>query len=261
MHLGTLPPAQAFFFLLCDKTQPIAPTGGVRTFHSDRWQAHPGVHPYASRQMNAVQEKPLARNAALLDGVVATLKGCRYFQTMRPAVLKEVLKKGHYLEVPPDTRLIHESDADDDIYFLLEGSLKILSGEKLIIRLNAPGDIVGEFAVVSDSPRSADVVTETDSKLVRISSAVIKRGKSDPERTIQFYTVFSHIMAAKLNETSRRAKLYEDAVLEVREIATSNTRLETEIADKLQEILLYSKVIDSSTEAMLVTDIEGRIQR
>jgi diguanylate cyclase (GGDEF)-like protein/PAS domain S-box-containing protein len=211
--------------------------------------------------MNTVLEKPLSRHAALLEGIVATLMGCRYFQTMKPAVLRDVLKKGTYLEVPGDTQLIREAALDDDIYFLLDGALKVLSGEKLIIRLNTPGDIVGEFAVVSDSPRSADVVTEGECKLVRISSAVIKRGKSDPARTIQFYTLFSHIMAAKLNETSRRAKLYEDAVLEAREIASSNTRLESEIADKLHEILLYSKVIESSSEAMLVTDMAGRIQR
>jgi diguanylate cyclase (GGDEF)-like protein/PAS domain S-box-containing protein len=211
--------------------------------------------------MKAVREKSLARNAALLDETVAMLTRCRYFETMTPAVLREVLKKGSYLEAEADTRLIRESDLDDDIYFLLEGSLKVLSGEKLIIRLNTPGDIVGEFAVVSDSPRSADVIAEVPTRLVRISSAVIKRGEADPARTIQFYTVFSHIMAAKLRETSRRARLYEDAVLEVQEITTSNTRLESEISDKLQEILLYSKVVESSSEAMLVTDKEGRIQR
>jgi len=211
--------------------------------------------------MKAIREKSLARNAPLLNQAVAELTRCRYFETMTPAVLREVLRKGTYLEVDPETRLIRESELDDDIYFLLEGSLKILSEEKLVARLNTPGDVVGEFAVVSEGPRSADVYTDAPTRLVRISSAVIKQGKATPEKMIEFYMAFSHILAAKLRETSRRARLYEEAVLEARAIASSNTRLETEIADKLQEILLYSKVVESSSEAMVVTDTDGHVQR
>src|SRR5262249_53578247 len=144
-------------------------------------------------------EKPLARNLDLLEQVVGTLSECRYFQTMKKSVLREVVKKGKYIEVPGETRLIHESDLDDDIYFLLEGSLRIVSGENMVLRRTTPGDTVGELAVVSDSPRSADVYTEGPAKLVKISSSVIKRGNAEPARTIQFYTLFSHIMAAKLN--------------------------------------------------------------
>ena len=102
---------------------------------------------------------------------------------------------------------------------LLEGSLAVKSGDKLILRLNTPGDIAGEFAVVSSSPRSADVVTEVPSRLIRASSSVVKQTDSNPELALQFITVFSHIMAAKLRETSGRAKLYEDAVLEAQEMA------------------------------------------
>jgi diguanylate cyclase (GGDEF)-like protein/PAS domain S-box-containing protein len=211
--------------------------------------------------MDFSQEKSLAQDKALLGEALAVLSQCRYFETMTSELLGEVLRTGTYLEAPPETLLIRESSLDDDIFFLLEGSLKIASGEKLVLRLNTPGDIVGEFAVVSDQPRSADVYTEVRSRLVRIASGVIKEARSDPGRTIQFLTLFAHIMAAKLRETSRRARLYEDAVLEAREFASSNTRLETEIADKLQEILLYSKVIESSSEAMVITDKKGRIER
>ncbi|MBI3992878.1 MAG: diguanylate cyclase, partial [Candidatus Lambdaproteobacteria bacterium] len=66
---------------------------------------------------------------------------------------------------------------------------------------------------------------------------------------------------AKLRETSQRAKLYEDAVMEAREIASSHAELESEIDDKLQEILLYSKVIESSGDAVVITDMQQHVMR
>ena len=211
--------------------------------------------------MKSKGEINLARSPAQLKKSLELLIGCKYFETMTADNLRQVLKKSTYLEVPAGTKLIKEGSKDDDVYFLLKGSLAVKSGDKLILRLNAPGDIAGEFAVVSSSPRSADVVTEVPSRLVRVSSSVVKQTDSNPELALQFITVFSHIMAAKLRETSSRAKLYEDAVLEAQEIATSHTKLESDIEDKLQEIMLYSKVIETSNDAVMIADTSGVIQR
>ena len=207
--------------------------------------------------MKAKSEKSLLRNKKLLDESVAILLKGKYFQTMTEETLRHVLKQGTYLEVPKGANLIKEGGLDDDLYFLLKGSLRVLSGEKLILKLDSPGDVAGEFAVVSSAPRSADVVAASASRLIRVSSSVV----NDPASSTQFLMAFSHIMAAKLVETSSRAKLYEDAVLEVQEIASSHSKLEGEIGDKLQEITLYSKVIETGNDAVLITDNDGVIQR
>jgi diguanylate cyclase (GGDEF)-like protein len=211
--------------------------------------------------MKATREKSLARNKKLLEDALAILIKGRYFETMTEENLRHVLKEGTYLEVPAGTPLIKEGGLDDDLYFLLAGALEVLSSDKQILKLNTPGDVAGEFAVVSSAPRSADVIAEEPSRLVRVSSSVVKESESRPELASQFLTLFSHIMAAKLRETSRRAKLYEEAVLEVKEIASSQVKLEEEIQDKLQEITLYSKVIETGNDAVVVTDTGGTIQR
>ena len=211
--------------------------------------------------MKAVVEKPLARNKALLEETLGVLLQCRYFQNMSADLLREVLRKGTHLAVPAETTLIRESDLNDDLFFLLAGSLKVVSAQKLVLRYTDPGDVVGELAVLSDQPRSADVIAEVQSQLVRISSTLVKTALSDPERAVQFLTMFAHIMAAKLRETTRRARLYEDSVLEAQEMASSQTRLESEIAERLKEVLLYSKVVESSSEAMVITGPDGTVER
>jgi diguanylate cyclase (GGDEF)-like protein len=209
----------------------------------------------------AVHGLLLGPHSQLIEEILEQLIGCRYFKTMTPDILRMVLKMGEYLEVPAGTVLIREGAPDDDMFFLLEGELAAKSGNKLILRLTEPGDVVGEFAVVSAQPRSADVISETPARLVRVTTSFLQRWSANPKLVVEFYTIFSHIMAAKLRETSRRAQLYEDAVLEAREMATSHTRLESEIEEKLNEILLYSKVIESSHSAVIVTNVDGVVMR
>ncbi|MEE8555435.1 MAG: diguanylate cyclase [bacterium] len=207
------------------------------------------------------RETALREDPKLLKSVLGTLKESHYFRAMNEAYLRELLLGSVYLEVPAGTLLIREGAHDEDVYFLLEGTAGIYSGDKAILKLSDPGDIIGEFAVVSAAPRSADVRADTPSKVVRVSAAVVKDPDADPKLVSQFLNVFNHIMAVKLRETSLKARLYEDAVSKAQEMASSNVRLEGEIEDRLQEVLLYSKVVELSNDAVLVTEPDGTVQR
>ena len=219
------------------------------------------TEPAGKNGMKAVIEKSLVRNKALLEETLTLLLQCRYFRTLPADLLREVLHKATFLDVPRGIPLIREADPGEDMFFLIEGSLKVVSADKLVARFTDPGDVVGELAVLSEQPRSASVVTEAQSRLVRISSSVIRSALGDPKRAVQFLTMFAHIVAAKLRETTRRARLYEDSVLEAQQMASSQTRLESEIAERLREVLLYSKVAEASSEAMIVTSPDVTIER
>lgn len=213
----------------------------------------------SGRKNSKIKRALIAPNSKLTRQLVSQLSKTRYFKTMTPDILRVVLKSGEYLEVPEGTILIEEGKQDTDMFFLLEGNLAAKSEGKVIIRFDSPGDVVGEFAVVSDQPRSADIVAETPSKLVRVSTSFLRRWSANPKLVVEFYTTFSHILTNKLRETSRRAELYEEAVVEVREITTTQSQLESEIEEKLKEIRRYSRVIESNQAAVLITDPEGII--
>ena len=210
---------------------------------------------------NKIHEVRLENEPALLDEIISTLQDGQYTRTMASELLRDVLQSGTYLEVPEGVSVIKEGDKDDDVYFLLEGQMDVRSDGKLILSLDAPGDIIGEFAVVSSAPRSADVSAERPSRLVRVSSTIVKDPEGDPQRANQFLNAFTHIMAAKLRETSLRAKLYEDAMMEAEAFASSAHRLEGEVQDKLQQVKLYSRVIELTNDAVLITDTDGIVQQ
>lgn len=211
--------------------------------------------------MSATMTRPLANEPALLQETVERLAPCRYFQTMSADVLSHVLHGGTLVDVPPDTLLIREGEQENAFYVLLEGQVSVRSRGSVILLLDTPGDIIGEMAVISAAPRSADVVVESASQLVCVPFSVEAQGSADLERMRQLFEAFSHIMAAKLVETSARARQYEEAVMAARQLASSQTELESEIEDKLEEIALYSRVIEISNDSVFITDAQGAIQR
>src|SRR5215207_7823427 len=67
--------------------------------------------------------------------------------------------------------LIKQGDAGDSAYVIVKGEFEIQkqSGQSLIkIDVRNPGDVVGEMSLLSRAPRSATVLSKTDSEALRI---------------------------------------------------------------------------------------------
>jgi CRP/FNR family transcriptional regulator, cyclic AMP receptor protein len=58
-------------------------------------------------------------------------------------------------------RLIDHDDRSDDVYFLVDGTLRIIiyapNGRAVLFRAMAPGGVIGEFSALDGKPRSASV--------------------------------------------------------------------------------------------------------
>lgn len=66
-------------------------------------------------------------------------------------------------QFPAGTVVFFEGDQSDSLYLLLAGSAKVFqtneNGQEKILRVLRAGDIVGEFAILEEAPRSASVET------------------------------------------------------------------------------------------------------
>ncbi|TWO80069.1 hypothetical protein CBW56_12110 [Denitratisoma oestradiolicum] len=74
---------------------------------------------------------------------------------------------------PRGIRVVQEGDHTDNIYFVINGNLKVLvtdeEGREVILSMLGQGEMFGEMGVLDDHPRSASVVTTQPSDLVVIS--------------------------------------------------------------------------------------------
>ncbi len=91
---------------------------------------------------------------------------------MNPAELFALEEKPIVLAV--GEILFQAGDTGDAMYVVLEGSLKVIVGDKTVEH-SQKGAILGEMALVDHSPRDATVVADEASKLAKVDQARFER--------------------------------------------------------------------------------------
>lgn len=80
------------------------------------------------------------------------------------------------VELQAGEALVREGEpATPEVYLLLEGALIVQSGGTRLAKLERPGDVVGEAAVVLGSKRNADVLADSAVRALAIPGKLLAR--------------------------------------------------------------------------------------
>ena len=71
------------------------------------------------------------------------------------------------LQLAPGDSLFREGEKGEKMYVLLEGEMEILLGD-FVLETVRQGALIGEMALIDDSPRTASVVARTPCRLAEI---------------------------------------------------------------------------------------------
>src|SRR5258707_14398342 len=71
------------------------------------------------------------------------------------------------LQLAPGDSLFREGDKGEKMYVLLEGEMEILLGD-FVLETVRQGALIGEMALIDDSPRTANAVAKTVCRLAQI---------------------------------------------------------------------------------------------
>jgi CRP-like cAMP-binding protein len=100
------------------------------------------------------------------------LSRCPLFEGLDEVALEDLSQRVVVQHIAGGTAVFERGDPGDALYLLLRGRLKVLvpgeAGRIVVVELE-PGDHVGEFALLSDKPRSASVVATRDCELGRLA--------------------------------------------------------------------------------------------
>ncbi|WP_440998037.1 Crp/Fnr family transcriptional regulator [Arhodomonas sp. SL1] len=101
------------------------------------------------------------------------LSTLRRFELLEPLSDDALTQLSHHmraLRVPRGNRVVACGDQARAVYFLLEGRVKVVqqtaNGRELGLAWLDAGECFGEMALIDDRPRSADVITVSDSLLL-----------------------------------------------------------------------------------------------
>jgi SulP family sulfate permease len=111
-----------------------------------------------------------------------------------------------HMELPDGTVLIHQGESPDDVFVLASGRLRVETvterGTRMRLRTLRPGVVVGEVAMYSGVPRTADVVAETPSVVLKLSKGSIERMEAeDPELAAALHRWLATTLAGRLGES------------------------------------------------------------
>ncbi len=101
-----------------------------------------------------------------------SLRNSPLFEGLSDQELKQLMDNAQPFTVQAGEALMKQGESGDCAYVVLNGGFEIQkqSGQSIIkIDVRNPGEIIGEMALLSDSPRSATVVATCDSDTVCIS--------------------------------------------------------------------------------------------
>jgi SulP family sulfate permease len=116
-----------------------------------------------------------------------------------------------YLERVPleeGTVLIRQDEPPDDVFVLESGRLSVdlvtPGGTQIRLRAVRPGVVVGEIAMYTGVPRTADVVAETPSVVLRLSRASIERMETaEPALAAALHRWLARTLSERLTDTQR----------------------------------------------------------
>jgi sulfate permease, SulP family len=110
------------------------------------------------------------------------------------------------LELPDGAVLIRQGESPDDVYVLVSGRLRVETvterGTRMRLRTLRPGVVVGEVAMYSGAPRTADVVAEGPSVVLRLGDGSIERIEADdPQLAAALHRWLASTLAERVGDS------------------------------------------------------------
>jgi len=162
----------------------IVPSGYRAAFRYTR--AHPRLRPSANRK-------------------IRMRKVLFIFSELRDDDIEWLASAGERQRLAAGDTLVDLGAQVQNIWFVLEGELSVLSAGGSPIAKLASGEVIGEMTLVDPATTTVSVVAASDSRLLRVPIATVRaKLATDPGFAARFYRALCVFLAARLRSTSRQ---------------------------------------------------------
>jgi CRP/FNR family transcriptional regulator, cyclic AMP receptor protein len=112
---------------------------------------------------------------------------------------------GQRIHVDPGTVLIPLGSRVDNLYFVIDGQLRIRTRAGDALAILESGEIIGEMSLVDPAPTAVSVEVASDATLLRIPDSVVREKlSSDLGFASRFYRALCVFMADRMRQTTQR---------------------------------------------------------
>ncbi|MCA9538340.1 MAG: cyclic nucleotide-binding domain-containing protein [Myxococcales bacterium] len=122
------------------------------------------------------------------------------FDALSEAQIEMLVARSHIFEVQAGDHLVLDGGAARSLFVVLGGVVEIYK-DGVLLGVQMPGDVFGEFAFLLGLPRTADVIAGSDVRVLCLSEAnLLKLQAKEPALSSQFMLNLSRCICQKLLE-------------------------------------------------------------
>ncbi len=151
---------------------------------------------------------PASASAASSGIKPGSLRRIKILAQLNDAQLDRLMEFIEVHRVPQWMAVVKKGDVGDGMYFALQGELRarVMVGEKeTILATFGPGDFFGDMSLFDRGPRSADVIANVDSVVLKITDLAFDRlTREAPALATPFLQATARTLAARIRADNQR---------------------------------------------------------
>jgi CRP-like cAMP-binding protein len=137
-----------------------------------------------------------------------SLRRIKILADLNDAQLEHLLDFMELQRVPPWTVVVRQGDPGDGMFLIMAGELRartMVGGRETILATFGPGDFFGDMSLFDHGPRSADVIANMDSTVLRISVTAFDRlTREAPALATPFLRATAKTLASRIRADNKR---------------------------------------------------------
>ncbi len=194
----------------------VAPSTWVFVQQDDAWRKAVDVPELRMLFTQTAPPRPVrvdSPGSVLRDFKPGALRRVKILAHLGDSQLALLLNLVEVQEAPLGSTVVKQGDHGDAMYLVLSGALSVrvkASGRQTVLANLGTGDFFGEISMIDAGPRSADVVADQTSILLKISAAAFQRlMRESPEVAASLLLATCRTLTSRIRADNKR---YIDSV-------------------------------------------------
>jgi len=136
------------------------------------------------------------------------LRRIKILADLKDAQLAHLADFLEFQQIVHHTEVARQGEPGDAMYFVMSGELRartMIGTKEIILMTFGPGDFFGEMSLFDQGPRSADIIANVDSSVIRLSAASFTRlTREMPSLATPFLQATSRTLSARIRADNKR---------------------------------------------------------
>jgi len=142
-----------------------------------------------------------------------SLRRIKMLADVEDRLLASLLTYLEVVKVAPFGTVVNKGEHGDALFMVLEGEVRarvMVGGKETTLATMGVGECFGELAIVDQGPRSADVIANQPSVLIKVSEAALRKMLAEaPALAAPFALALARVIAHRVRVLTKR---YEDSI-------------------------------------------------